>query len=563
MKLPEMPARPKLPEGLKKLPQALGKLAEGLKKLPRALEKPRGALARLAGRAAAAAGRAQDGAEVLLRRAGDVYERAAERLKTLAGGRLPFLYRSTDAPEIRETAHRRIHRHRMVLHVLDSQHTLSGILTYWAIALIIGVPLLVSTVYTPSYLVEVNGVSAGVVKSKADFETLVEQVERTAGRILGQEYTFDGAITYTRALSRPEDFSSTQDIKASLMGQIGEVMMCYLLTVDGTVVGVSDREEDLQALLDELTAPYETENTVESGFVQQVSITYDYIPVDVEQDLEATRATLQSDSEGEATYTVVAGDTYGGIAYQHNMSLTELMDLNPEASLERLMPGDVLVVKQAVPYLSVWTTDRVTYTEAIECPVEEVEDDTMYEGTSKVLVQGEEGESLVTADVSYVNGQERSRTVVDTQTLREPTTTTMAVGTKERPRTMPTGTYIWPISGRINSYFGYRTIFGGRSYHSGLDIDGYHGQTIVASDGGKVTYAGWKSGYGYIVIISHGSGVQTYYAHCSSLLVSAGAEVYQGQAIARVGSTGRSTGDHCHFEIRINGTAVNPLSYLP
>ena len=97
----------------------------------------------------------------------------------------------------------------------------------------------------------------------------------------------------------------------------------------------------------------------------------------------------------------------------------------------------------------------------------------------------------------------------------------------------------------------------------GCDIDGSYGQTIVASDGGKVTFSGWKSGYGYVVIISHGSGVQTYYAHCSSLLVSAGAEVYKGQAIARVGSTGRSTGNHCHFEIRINGTAVNPLSYLP
>lgn len=548
----------KLPEELRQL-----KLPKGLKKLPEGLKKLRVALRRWKEKAAEWTGRALEWVEKTSTRAGEAYERAAERLKTMAGGRLPFLYRSTDAPEIRETAHRRIHRQRLVLHVLDNQHTLSGILTYWAIALIIGVPLLISTVYTPSYLVEVNGVSAGVVKSKAAFEQLVEQVERTAGRILGEEYTFDGAITYTRALSRPEDFSSTQDIKASLMGQIGEVMMCYLLTVDGTVVGVSDREEDLQALLDEVTAAYVTENTVETGFVQQVEITYDYIPVDAEQDLEATRQILNSDSEGEATYTVVSGDTYGGIAYQHNMSLTELMELNPEASLDKLMPGDVLVVKQAVPYLSVWTTERVTYTEAIECPVEEVEDDSMYEGTTKVLTQGEEGESLVTADISYVNGQERSRTVVDQQTVREPTTTTMAVGTKERPRTMPTGTYIWPISGRINSYFGYRTIFGGRSYHSGLDIDGYHGQTIVASDGGKVTYAGWKSGYGYIVIISHGSGVETYYAHCSSLLVSAGTEVYQGQAIARVGSTGRSTGDHCHFEIRINGTAVNPLSYLP
>ena len=495
---------------------------------------------------------------------GEQYRRVADKLKILARGHLPFLYQSTDAPEIRNNAHRRIRRVRTMIKVIDIQHPLAGALIYWAAALAIGVPMLIFTVYSTSYMVEVNGQVAGVVEDKEDFTRLVSEVERTAAQILEEEdYRFEGEITYTRALSQPEDFTSRQEIKNFLMGQIGEVMMRYLLTVEGEVVGVAQSQEELEALLDEVTAPYVTENTVSAEFVKNVEITYDYVPVDVEQDLEVTRQTLLSDSEGESTYTVVSGDTYSGIAYAHNMSLSELLSLNPQASVDSLMPGDVLVVKKAIPYLSVQTTEEVTYTEAIECPVEEVEDDTMYEGTSKVLVHGEEGESLVTASVVYVNGEEQSRTVVSQETLREPTVTTMAVGTKERPRTMPTGSYIWPVSGRINSYFGYRSIFGGRSYHSGLDIDGYTGQPIVASDGGKVTFSGWKSGYGYVIIISHGSGVETYYAHCSQLLVSAGTDVYKGQTIALVGSTGRSTGPHCHFEIRINGTAVNPLSYLP
>ena len=495
--------------------------------------------------------------------AGARYVRAAEGLKTLAGGHLPFLYRSTDAPELRKVAHRRIQRVRAVLEVKEVQHPMAGPLIYWAASLLVLVPLLVFSVYTPSYLVEVNGAVAGVVKDKEDFDLLVDNVERTAGRILMEDYSFDGEVSYTRALSRPDDFTDGPDMQSFLMGQIGEVMMRYQLSVGGQVVGISDTEEELQTLLDEVKAPYLNENTVDSGFVQSVEITYDYIPVDAEQDLDATRTLLLSDSEGASVYTVVSGDTYGGIAHAHNMTLSELLALNPEASVDSLMPGDQLVVKKAIPFLSVQTTEAITYTEPIECPVEEVEDDTMYEGTSKVLVQGTEGESLVTANVVYVDGEERSRAVVSQETLREPTVTTMAVGTKERPRTMPTGTYVWPVYGRINSYFGYRSIFGGRSYHSGLDIDGYTGETIVASDGGKVTFSGWKSGYGYVIIISHGSGVQTYYAHCSKLLVSAGTEVYQGQAIALVGSTGRSTGPHCHFEIRINGTAVNPLSYLP
>ena len=85
----------------------------------------------------------------------------------------------------------------------------------------------------------------------------------------------------------------------------------------------------------------------------------------------------------------------------------------------------------------------------------------------------------------------------------------------------------------------------------------------MASDGGLVTYSGWNSGgYGYLIVITHDDGSQTYYAHNSSLLVSKGERVWQGQAIAKMGSTGRSTGNHCHFEIRINGQRVNPSNYV-
>ena len=205
----------------------------------------------------------------------------------------------------------------------------------------------------------------------------------------------------------------------------------------------------------------------------------------------------------------------------------------------------------------------MTYTEAIPCPVEEVQDDSMYKGDSKILTQGEEGEAQVQADVVYVNGYERDRTVTDTTTLREPTTTVKAVGTKERPKTASKGTYLWPVSShRINSYFGGRKIFGSYSYHSGLDIHAVYGEAVKAADGGTVTFAGYKGSYGNLVIITHDNGTQTYYAHNSSLVVSAGQKVYQGQTVAKAGSTGRSTGVHCHFEVRVRGTAVNPLNYL-
>jgi murein DD-endopeptidase MepM/ murein hydrolase activator NlpD len=207
--------------------------------------------------------------------------------------------------------------------------------------------------------------------------------------------------------------------------------------------------------------------------------------------------------------------------------------------------------------------DNLTYTEEVACPVEEQEDSSMYVGESKILVQGVPGQNEVNANVVYLNGVEQERTVLTTTVLSEPTTTIKAVGTKERPKTMPTGSFIWPVSGKITSTFGYRYIFGSSSYHSGLDISVPYGTSIKAADGGTVTFAGYKGSYGYLVIISHGNGKVTYYGHNSQLLVSAGDQVYQGQVIAKAGSTGRSTGNHCHFEVKINGTSVNPLSYLP
>ncbi len=164
--------------------------------------------------------------------------------------------------------------------------------------------------------------------------------------------------------------------------------------------------------------------------------------------------------------------------------------------------------------------------------------------------------------MTYVNGHERERDILSSTTVRAATEKVVAVGTVPRPSWLPNGYYVWPCYGRITSRFGYRYIFGSYSYHSGIDIAVPYGTSVKAADGGTVTFAGYKGSYGYLVIIDHGNGEQTYYGHNSSLLVSAGDKVYQGQTIAKAGSTGRSTGSHCHFEIRVNGTQVNPSAYL-
>lgn len=126
------------------------------------------------------------------------------------------------------------------------------------------------------------------------------------------------------------------------------------------------------------------------------------------------------------------------------------------------------------------------------------------------------------------------------------------------------GAFIWPVNGVVTSPFGYRThpIFGTTIYHSGIDIGVDEGTPVHAADAGVVVEADWISGYGYAVIIDHGNGLSTLYGHNSSLAVSAGQSVSQGQVIAYAGSTGNSTGPHVHFEVRSNGDPVDPMGYL-
>lgn len=124
---------------------------------------------------------------------------------------------------------------------------------------------------------------------------------------------------------------------------------------------------------------------------------------------------------------------------------------------------------------------------------------------------------------------------------------------------------IWPVSGVVSSHFGFRISPGGigSTYHEGLDIASSYGNPVHATANGRITQAGWVNGYGYLVEIDHGNGIKTRYGHNSALLVSVGDQVVQGQTISLIGSTGNSTGPHCHYEVRVNGEAVDPTLFLP
>lgn len=416
--------------------------------------------------------------------------------------------------------------------------------------------------YTKAYVAYVNGEEVGVVSSEEELSSIVGNVETRVASVLGEEYSYDAEITLAPTYLDAGTQTNARAVEDALFEDTGAMMNAYAVSVDGQELGYAQTSEELQTMLDNVTEPYLNEQTVEHHFTQDVEIYEVEVPSNTEFTPDTLQSTLSGNKEEAEYVTVERGDTFNSIAEAAGLTGDELQALNPDADSSQLTAGDQLLVKQAVPMLTVETVVTETYEETIQSPVEYVDNPNLYEGTTRLKAAGQDGVEKIEARITCINGQETQREEVSRTTVQEATTTYMYQGTKEKPATASTGSFIWPLSGTITSRFGYRNIFGSTSFHSGLDIAAPYGTQISAADGGTVTFAGWRGSYGQTVIITHDDGTVTYYAHCSSLLVNAGDKVYQGQAIARVGMTGTATGYHCHFEVRVNGKSVDPEHYL-
>lgn len=360
----------------------------------------------------------------------------------------------------------------------------------------------------------------------------------------------------------------------------------YGIYVDGKFVTACEDEETVEKELESMLQPYKEKKEYEEAtvrFHQDVEVDGEaaLYPPEYIKPTDEVGDVINGNKQEKSTYTVKEGDTLHTVAQKNNLSTDQLKKYNENLEEDSVNPGDKLVVSEQKKLLQVEVIKEIKYKEDINYEKEEIKNNEYEVGYEKVTKKGEKGEREITAQITYLDGQEYKKAITNKTVTKKPVTEQVTIGTKPKPvvtsdggsgnatavggsagagDVVGTGGKLhWPCAGGYVScgWYGY-------AGHRGMDIAAPHGTPIYAADDGVVITSGWSDGgYGYYVVIDHGNGMQTLYGHCSSLYVGAGAKVTRGQTIAGMGSTGNSTGNHVHFEVRFGGdNRVDPAGYL-
>ena len=423
--------------------------------------------------------------------------------------------------------------------------------------------------------VQVNGETVGYVANEDVFNTAREDVmERIsyAGSSDKTELTIEPSYTIAVAHHMLDESEMADAIIQSAGDQIGEGTALYL---DGELTAVCSDGDALRAYFTSRLEPYEVPDdpNVSVGFNKQVTLEDGLYFKDSLQDYADVEKELSDVKQAQKVYTVKTGDTLWDIAHKNDLTFRELCALNtnfkgePLNENSNIREGDELIVTKEEAALEVRITRIETREEEVAFAIETTRSNEYTKGTTKVLQEGQNGLRRVTFQNVYdTNNVLVEQTILSTEVIKEPVNKKVVQGTKKVTSSTKfitgSGQFIWPVP----NYRYCSRWYGGR--HRGVDICAPAGTPIYASAGGTVTKAGYNkagagTGYGYSLIINHGGGYSTVYAHCLSLTVSAGQTVKQGQLIGYVGSTGRSTGNHCHFEVRLNGSYIPPQNVFP
>ena len=425
-----------------------------------------------------------------------------------------------------------------------------------------------------NYLLEVrvNGESVGYVASEQVFDSARDDVQsrieraRAVMESAGVETTDDAwniSPTYTLAVSG--DVMTESEVADAILSassdEIGDGTAVY---IDGELRFVTSEGDHLRAYLDAVKQPYEdafdSDRRVEFAhditLVDGVYFLSSIVPYDT------VIETLNAKSD-PATYTVTEDQTAGEAAKAIGVDYATLQSWNPDLTGEdeELTEGQTLVSSEATAeLLQVKVVERQSVLEDVQYDVVKTESDEYDFGKEVVVQEGQLGLQEVTSDVTYINGKVSAIDIVDITTVIEPVAEQVIVGTKlqsDMVAQVGSGNFYWPVP----DYKGVTRWVENDRYAT--DITANYGTPIIAADSGVVVTAGTHWSYGNYVVIDHGNGWKTLYAHMSSIAVTTGQSVTGGQTIGYVGQTGVATGCHCHFEMSYNGTLVNAHDYFP
>lgn len=419
------------------------------------------------------------------------------------------------------------------------------------------------TVYEYAY----NGKVLGYVKEQEEVTDVLgiagDKLTENSGSSLDIEFVPNRNITFNLVDSRDRSLDDSDTAVNKLV---------YMTDIETEAYGVYDGDdlkaivksnEDAENLLNEtmneLSTPDQGMELVSAEFGYPLDIKPLNVLLTSVQDNTSARQQMVEGGEMEITHIVEDGENLESLARDYAVESDSIFDENKEVLVNEPETGDKVHIHKTVEPVSVKMTETGRIKEVVEFKTIKKESDKYYKGDTIVEQEGRDGYQTFEGTITKEGGVEVDRQGKVIEEQPKVRNKIILVGTAERPKTAPTGTYAMPIGAyTLTSTFGPRW---GRM-HTGLDMAAPTGSPIYASDGGTVVRAGYNGGYGNCVDIDHGNGRVTRYAHCSKLLVTVGEQVYQRQNIALVGSTGNSTGPHLHFEVILNGSAVNPAPKL-
>ncbi len=418
--------------------------------------------------------------------------------------------------------------------------------------------------------VEYNGKELGIISAETEFETAERDVQQRISYSANEQAIDLSAKFSLRIISNEDKFVSPSQLADKMLAASDEELTeAYGIYIDGNFIGAVRNRDEIQSVLDERLLNYDVDGVVRDvSYVNKIDYTQGiYLLSSIKSEQEVIEL-LTSQKEKRHAYVVQEDDTIVSVLQKYGMDLDEFNNLNPDIE-DGIESGQMLNVIERESYLPIKYIKETENLSFIDYETVEVETSSLNVGIRSVLVKGERGEKKTKFEITYVDGKEASRKVLSSVTTKSPVTETIGLGTysamPDSPETVylgspltGTGEMSWPVDGGWIS-----DPFISDRNHKGLDIAASEGAEIYAAQEGTVVAAGWNSGgYGNVVMIEHDNGYATVYAHMLYVYAVEGQYVSRGQLIGFVGTTGDSTGNHCHFEVRYQGICLDPTTFL-